>query len=271
MSLAISGSYERPTSSPSSHAGVDADPGRRRSRLTRPVCGRNVRRILGVEPSLDRMARCRDVEVDLPPPRNAELELHDVEPRHLLTDRVLDLDAPVELEEVHVRAVDQKLCRPRALVRDCGCERSTSLPRSGYPRRRIEVGWGRLLDELLMTTLDEQSRPPSTAMPRLCPRSCASMCRGRSRKRSQKTVSSPKAASASRRAAASASSRSSGWRTTRIPAPAAAGRRLDQERKSDLVGRPLGTVGTPLSRRDAFCGELVAYRGGEPRGRGRPT
>ncbi len=48
----------------------------------RPAWGRNVTRILGVEPRLDGVAARRDVEVERLPGGHAELQLDDVEARH---------------------------------------------------------------------------------------------------------------------------------------------------------------------------------------------
>ena len=94
-----------------------------------------------------------DLQLDRLARGNAQLQLDDVEPCHLLGDRVLDLDPAVQLEEVDVGAVDQELGRAGALVADRLRERDGA---GGDPRPggRVEADRGRLLDQLLMAALD---------------------------------------------------------------------------------------------------------------------
>ena len=94
------------------------------------------------------------------------------------------------------------------------------------------------------------------------------MCLGVLTYRSMSSVSSPNAARASLRAAASAAGRSAGEPTTRMPLPPPPAEgltrrgntspfRLDMSSSSDMPGFPLpGTTGTPASATVAFAAIL---------------
>ena len=66
---------------------------------------------------------------------------------------MLDLDPPVQLEEVEVAPVEHELDRARAAVADRPAERDRGL---AHPRAQvgIEGGGGGLLEHLLMAALD---------------------------------------------------------------------------------------------------------------------
>ena len=87
-----------------------------------------------------------------PAVRDPELKLHDVEPCHLLGHGVLDLDAPIQLEEEHLVAFDEELGRPRALVPECG-GKGDRVPGDALEESGREAGRGRLLDHLLVASL----------------------------------------------------------------------------------------------------------------------
>ena len=81
-----------------------------------------------------------------------ELELDEVEAGDLLGHGVLDLDAPVQLEEEHIVPVDEELGRAGALVPDGATEGDRML---GEPAEHVvgEAGRRRLLDDLLVPSL----------------------------------------------------------------------------------------------------------------------
>ena len=115
-----------------------------------------VRRILRVDPDLDRVAMPRSAARD--GERLARGDPHlladDIDPRDELGDRMLDLEAAVDLDEVRLAlGAEQELERPRALVADRGARagdrRLELLARLGRERGRR-----RLLDQLLVPPLD---------------------------------------------------------------------------------------------------------------------
>ena len=83
-------------------AGIDPDPRRQAQTLDPAGLGEKRPRILGVEPHLDGMTRRRCVEVQALAGGDAKLLFDEVDARHELGHRVLDLDPPVQLEEVEV-------------------------------------------------------------------------------------------------------------------------------------------------------------------------
>ena len=88
-----------------------------RKRVDRPGRGREVaRRILGVDPDLDRVARAAArarSATSGSPGGDAQLLAHDVDPGHELGDGMLDLEARVQLDEV------EGAVRRRAGTRTC--------------------------------------------------------------------------------------------------------------------------------------------------------
>ena len=86
--------------------------------------------------------------------RDPHLLADEVDPRHLLGDRVLDLDARVHLHEVVVAGGSQEaLDRPRGAVagRPRGIDRDPADP---LPQLLVDGGRRRLLDQLLVAALD---------------------------------------------------------------------------------------------------------------------
>src|SRR5690606_2847740 len=124
---------------------LDHLPGRREEVL---------KRILSVDPELDRMAVGADLpEVELLTGGDSDLPLHQVEAGHHLGDGVLDLQAGVHLEEVEAAAlVDEELDGP-------GVDVATGPPRRQRGFLELlalvlrEARCRRLFDELLMAPL----------------------------------------------------------------------------------------------------------------------
>ena len=113
-----------------------------RSRARTEVAGR----VLGVDPALDRVAGEPDVllpEPQRPALGDRDLLGDDVQPGDRLGDRVLDLDARVDLEEVELAAVgvDQELDRARAPVPEASAEGDGRRPQP-VPQVRVEPGAG---------------------------------------------------------------------------------------------------------------------------------
>ena len=111
--------------------------------------------VLAVDAELERVAAHLGVEVgDRLARRDAELLAHQVHARDLFGDGVLDLQASVDLEEADgaVRA-DQELARSRADVAGLAQDRLARLDEARVLVVREERR-GRLLDELLVTTLE---------------------------------------------------------------------------------------------------------------------
>ena len=110
---------------------VDPDPGARGEHRAgdRPRAGQEVPAgVLGVDPALDRVPGERDVllrSAQRPALGDRDLLGDDVEAGDRLGDRVLDLDAGVDLEEVELLAfrVDEELDRARAPVAQVLAER----------------------------------------------------------------------------------------------------------------------------------------------------
>src|SRR5207302_8648161 len=112
-------------------------------------------RILGVEAHLDRVtATLRQIVVESPRLlRDLDLPANQVRTRDQLGDRMLDLDAAVQLEEVEVPSVDHELRGAGVCVADG--------PRKGkrglhHPPANLAIDpWsGRFLEDLLVTPLD---------------------------------------------------------------------------------------------------------------------
>ena len=142
-----------PISSPSSAPASTRTPEGSTSRSSRPAWGRNVLRVLRVEAHFDRVALWHRLDVDVLTRGHPQLQLDDVEPCELLRDGMLDLDPPVQLEEVDVGTVNEELGRTGAPITDGLGEGN----RPGSDSRgcaRVETGSGGLLDELLVAPLD---------------------------------------------------------------------------------------------------------------------
>ena len=115
------------------------------------------RRVLGVDPGLDRPAVLPDVVLgqrERLPGRDAQHLLDQIEAGCELGHRVLDLEARVHLEEIEAAlGVDDALDRAGRAVADRARERHRLLAHRA-PRRRVEERARRLLDHLLMAALD---------------------------------------------------------------------------------------------------------------------
>ena len=134
-------------------ARVDADPRGQAQAAHRPRLGQERARILGVEPGLDRVPlRCDLQAGERLAVGDPELELDEVEPRHGLGHRMLDLDPPVQLEEVGLVALHQELRRPGALVADRAAE-GHGVRGEALTHARAETGRRGLLDDLLVAAL----------------------------------------------------------------------------------------------------------------------
>ena len=205
-------------------------PRRPRHRVGPRPRGRSVGRSSGVEP--ERLAR-----------RDPELVRDQVATGHELGHRVLDLEPRVHLEEGRDAAVvDQELARAGAHVADGAGE-----AQGGLPQPMAEVGIDgrrrRLLEHLLVAALDRAvtfAQVDPVAVPR---RTGPGSRRGDapSTRRSRISRSSPKAAIASRRAAASDIGQLAGLADGAHALAAAAGGRLDEEREADLAAARVRT------------------------------
>ena len=111
-------------------------------------------RVLGVETHLDRMAMSRGLSLGQRlSGRDAQLLRDEVESRDELGDRVLDLDAAVQLEEVEVAAVEHELGRAGARVADRAREAHGRIAHR-RAEQRIERRRRRFLEHLLVPPLD---------------------------------------------------------------------------------------------------------------------
>ena len=134
-------------------AGVHADPVRE-PQVLEPAGLREERaRVLGIEPHLDRVALERGRLGQHAALGELELRGDEVEPGDELRHGMLDLDAPVQLQEEEVAPVEHELGGARASVRDRLRE-----PDGGVAHRRAQLGiegrGGRLLEHLLVAALD---------------------------------------------------------------------------------------------------------------------
>ena len=133
-------------------AGIDADPGWQPQPLEPAGLGKERARVLRVQPHLDCMAsklwqrRQRAAFGEL------ELGGDEVEPGDELRDRVLHLDATVELQEEELAAVEDELGGAGAAVRDCPGERDRRLAHR-RAQHLVERRRGRLLQHLLVAAL----------------------------------------------------------------------------------------------------------------------
>ena len=133
-------------------AGIDADPGWQPQPLEPAGLGKERARVLRVQPHLDCMAsklwqrRQRAAFGEL------QLGGDEVEPGDELRDRVLHLDATVELQEEELAAVEDELGGAGAAVRDCPGERDRRLAHR-RAQHLVERRRGRLLQHLLVAAL----------------------------------------------------------------------------------------------------------------------
>ena len=145
-------------------ARVDADPGRQPQPLDAPGLREERARILGVEPHLDRVAvrPCHGLRQSGSPARDAELLAR--RGRRPVTSSVtgmLDLDAPVQLEEEEVAPVEHELGGARAAVAD---RASRTRPRRSLIRSRSSgssAGEGDSSSTFWWRRWIEHSRSPS--------------------------------------------------------------------------------------------------------------
>ena len=222
--------------------GIDPDPvAGRPAERARPARSRQEPGlgVLGVEADLDRRGPSAAHVVLREPERLArgdpELVGHEVAAGDELRDRVLDLEPRVHLEEGGRPAVvDQELAGPRARRSRPRAPGSAPPRRAGRGAPSSTAGRRRLLEDLLVAALDRAVALAEVDAVRRGHRTGPGSRRGAppSTSRSRISRSSPKAAVASRRAAASASASALGVADGPHPLAAAAGRRLDQQRDS---------------------------------------
>ena len=99
--------------------------------------------------------RCPPRELEPLPGSDPHLLAHDVDSRHELRYRMLDLEPAVHFDEVEVAIrPDEELEGPGIPVSDCAAARARRQLPSASRRRRIEPRRGRLLDQLLVPPLD---------------------------------------------------------------------------------------------------------------------
>ena len=110
--------------------------------------------ILRVQADFDRVAAETGLRIgDLLASGDRKLERDEVESGRLLGDWMLDLDPPVQLEEVEVAPVEQEFDGSKAPIADLRCERD----RPGahpFAQRTVERGRRRLFQDLLVPPLD---------------------------------------------------------------------------------------------------------------------
>ena len=120
--------------------------------------------ILGRDPALQRVAVERDRllgrhaafrAADLGAGGDVDLRLDDVDAGHLLGDRMLDLDARIDLDEVEIAAVEvvEELDRAGVAVARGAAQAHGVVGQFGAPRL-VEIGRRRALDDLLVAPLD---------------------------------------------------------------------------------------------------------------------
>ncbi len=100
-------------------AGIHPDVVREPQPLDLPALGEERLRVLRIEPHLDGVpARLLMLERELPASRDPKLLLDEVDPCDELGDRVLDLDAAVQLEEEKLAVCEHQLDGAGAAVAD---------------------------------------------------------------------------------------------------------------------------------------------------------
>ena len=124
--------------------------------------GQECARILGIQAHLDRVpvdlatVCCKRFAVG-----DAELLGDEVEAGDRLRDRVLDLDAAVQLEEEEVVSLDHELDRPGAAVADRAAERDRGFGKRLAQRAVQARGAGASSSTFWWRRWIEQSRSPS--------------------------------------------------------------------------------------------------------------
>ena len=132
---------------------VDADAVRQAQPLEPAGLWEEGARVLGVEPHLDRVAARMRWRLDRLPGCDPQLRLHEVDPADELGHRVLDLDAPVQLEEEELPAVEHELGGAGASVADGAPERDRGLLHA-VAQLGVDRDRRRLLEHLLVAALD---------------------------------------------------------------------------------------------------------------------
>ena len=186
--------------------------------------------------------------------RDQDLRAHEVDAGDHLGDRVLDLDARVHLDEEPLVA-----CRDRRGTRPCRRCRSrspraicTAASQSSVRHRRSRPTAGATSTTFWWRRCTEQSRScRCTTLPCWSPRICTSMCLARGMYFSRNTARIAEGAPASLCASSSRCVEIAGLVHHAHAASAAAERRLDDQRKADLL-RDLQRL-----RRDPSTGSSV--------------
>src|SRR5205807_1942201 len=114
------------------------------------------RRIFGVDADLDRVATACSPPGRAQPLARGDVQLlaDDVDPGHDLADRMLDLQARVELDEMEgAVGAEHELEGARVQVADLQTGMGDALLHR-RPGLLVESGRGRLLDQLLMSSLN---------------------------------------------------------------------------------------------------------------------
>src|SRR4029078_973196 len=136
---------------------VDATPGAARRIPHRHAAWRRreLERILGVDPALDRVAAACDRALrkrQLLAGGDPDLHLHDVAPGHPLGHRVLDLEAGVHLDEEELAVLVQELERAGAAIVDLLARGDAALAHL-LDDAALDAWGRRLLDDLLVAAL----------------------------------------------------------------------------------------------------------------------
>ena len=225
----------------------------------RPAWWQEPHGILGIEAHLDRASLdLLTVRSERLAFRDADLPLDQVEAGDRLRDRMLDLDPAVELEEEDVVSVDDELDRACAAIADRTTEGDGRLVEPLAKRRCKARSW-RLLEHLLVS-------PLHGAVP-LAERDDVSMRVGEKLHLDVAwalevtlAVELPVAESGSCLALGGCERvlELGGGANDAHPSTSAARRSLDEQRKSDLLGRSVGEYRDTRLAGDALRGELVA-------------
>ena len=148
-------------------------------------------RDLGIEPHLDRRAvraPAASRGIGVLAGRLADHPFDEVDAEHRFGDRMLDLEARVDLEEVELlasRIVDE-LDRAGRVVVDGAAEVDGGLVQRARGRRRTRPGAGVSSTTFWLRRCSEQSRSPSaTTLPLPSPKICTSTWRASATKRSR--------------------------------------------------------------------------------------
>ncbi len=222
-----------------------------------PVSGRNVRGFSAYR----RASTAWPTGSSAPSPRalarrDPELLGDEVETGHRLRDRVLHLDAAVQLEEEEQLAVDDELDRPRARVADRTGEADCGLEQRGA-RLGMHVRSGGLLEHLLVAALHRAIPLPERDDGAVQVREHLHLDVARALEVALAVEGS--VAEGGERLALGRLHRvlelaGMAYHAHATPAPARGG--LDDEREADLGGVPSGRTGTSASRATRFASIL---------------